>query len=292
MPFQQVTIIGSGLIGGSLGLALKAQGLSKRVVGCDLAEVLDKAQRAGAIDAGHTDLVRACASSDVIVLALPVGGIIDSIARVAKAIAGDTSRDALVTDVGSTKREICAAAERVWGDAAASRFLPGHPMAGKAEGGIEHASAELFRDAPWLFTPFTDMPGGVAAEFIATVKAIGARPVICTAEEHDRVCAYVSHLPQMMATALANVVAEMELEGGSLDANQLAGAGLQTMTRLAASPYAMWRDIALTNADNLAAALLQMEQKLTHIRENLKSPELRAEFEKAQAARAMLNMLK
>lgn len=283
MAFQQVTIIGTGLIGGSLALALKAHGLARRVMGCDRPEVLEQARRLGAIDDVSPDVVQACAGSDLIVLAMPVGGIIDGIARIAKVVEGTT----LVTDVGSTKREICDAAKKAWGEAAASRFLPGHPMAGKAEGGIENASADLFRGAPWLFTPLQD-PAGPAADLVAAIRAIGAHPLLCGVAEHDRVCAYVSHLPQMMATALANVVDEMAREAEGPDATQLAGAGLRSMTRLAASPYAMWRDIALTNADNIAEALLKMEQKLAHLRENLKSPELRAEFEKAQAARAML----
>jgi prephenate dehydrogenase len=190
-----------------------------------------------------------------------------------------------VTDAGSTKREICAAAERVWGGDAAQRFLPGHPMAGKAEGGIEQATAGLFTDAVWLFTPFSQDPSPQARRLMDVTAEIGARPLACDAAAHDRICAYVSHLPQMMATALATLVAENE---GALDPNQLAGAGLRSMTRLAASPYSMWRDIALTNADNIEAALLAMEQKLAYIRENLKSPELRAEFEKARAARAVL----
>lgn len=255
--------------------------MCERVVGYDRAEVLEQAQRIGAIDAGQADLSRACGGSGVIVLALPVAAIIDSLARVAEVM----SETSLVTDVGSTKREICAAAERVWGAEAGNRFLPGHPMAGKAAGGVEHADAGLFVNAPWIFTPLQE-PSGPAAGFIAGVQAIGAHPVRCSAEEHDRVCAYVSHLPQMMAIGLANVVDEMTEAG--LEPNRFAGAGLRSMTRLAASPYAMWRDIALTNADNLADALLQMEQKLAHIRENLKSPELRAEFEKAQAACTML----
>ena len=287
MPLQQVTIIGTGLIGGSLAMALKARRSVLRVVGCDREDVLEQALSAGAIDQAQTDLGAACAGSDLVVLALPVSGIIDTIARIAKIVYPET----LVTDVGSTKREICAAAERAWGGEASQRFLPGHPMAGKAEGGIANASADLFQGTPWLFTPLSSgTPSGAATDFMDAVKTFGAHPLLCTAEEHDRVCAYVSHLPQMLSTALANVVAEQEDEHGEegIAPTQLAGTGLRSMTRLAASPYAMWRDIALTNADNLAAALLQVEQKLAHIRENLKSPELRAEFERAQAARAVL----
>ncbi|HUS19004.1 MAG TPA: prephenate dehydrogenase/arogenate dehydrogenase family protein, partial [Terriglobales bacterium] len=195
---------------------------------------------------------------------------------------------ALVTDVGSTKREICETAKKVWGEGASARFLPGHPMAGKAEGGIENANATLFHDAAWLLAPLQEPLAENAANLVGALQAIGARPMMCGIEEHDRMCAYVSHLPQLVATALANVVDETELRSGELGSHHLAGAGLRSMTRLAASPYSMWRDIALTNADNIAEALQKMEQKLAHLRENLKSPELRAEFEKAQAARAML----
>ena len=283
MKYTQITIVGTGLIGGSFALALKSRGLAQRIVGCDRAEILRQAERAGAIDAGQIDLAAACAGSELVMLATPVGAIIDLLPRIAPILGANS----LVTDVGSTKREICATAERVWGRNAAQRFLPGHPMAGKAEGGVEHATAELFNNAVWLFTPLSQERTPPAQHLMDVTEKIGARPLVCDADAHDRICAYVSHLPQMMATALASLVAETDEEEG-LDPNQLAGAGLRSMTRLATSPYSMWRDIALTNADNIEAALLKMEQKLAHIRENLQSPELRAEFEKARAARAVL----
>ncbi|HUS19316.1 MAG TPA: prephenate dehydrogenase/arogenate dehydrogenase family protein, partial [Terriglobales bacterium] len=134
MHFKQITIVGTGLMGGSLGLAFKANALAGRIIGCDRDGILTIAQKLGAIDEAFTDLALACGGSDLIVLAMPVGAIIDTLGRLPK-----LSAEALVTDVGSTKREICETAKKVWGEGASARFLPGHPMAGKAEGGIENA---------------------------------------------------------------------------------------------------------------------------------------------------------
>jgi prephenate dehydrogenase len=278
MKIRQLTIIGTGLIGGSLGLALKGRGFAGRVVGCDRAEVLRRAKRRKAIDAGSVDPVQAAAGSDVVVLAAPVGQIMDLIERLGLRL---PSR-ALVTDTGSTKMEIVARARAVFGAAAAQRFLGGHPMAGKAEAGIEHADADLFRGAPWWFTP---QPGqkvgeGLSAEFMKLVTRVGAKPVLLDAERHDRLCAWVSHLPQMLSTALA---AALEEESGSdPELKNVRGRALGDMTRLAASPYSMWRDIALTNSANIEVALLRVEQELAHIRENLRTAELRDEFEHAR----------
>ncbi|MGH9651790.1 MAG: prephenate dehydrogenase, partial [Terriglobales bacterium] len=277
MKIQQITIIGAGLIGGSLALALKRSGFPGRVVGCDKGEVLERAQARGAIDAGIADPVQAVAGSDVVVLAAPVGQIMDLLERIGPRLAPQ----ALMTDVGSTKVEILARARAVFGAESPRRFLGGHPMAGKEHSGIEHADAELFQGAPWIFTP---QPGqnvgqGLCGEFLELVKRVGAKPVLLDAERHDRLCAWVSHLPQMVATALAAAIEEEFGDDSELQA--VSGRALSDMTRLAASPYAMWRDIALTNTANIEAALAKLEQKLAHIRENLKTAELREEFEKA-----------
>src|SRR5512140_3585069 len=135
---QQITIIGTGLIGGSLALALKKRGFGGRIVGCDRAAVLAQAKKLGAIDAGIDDPQQASQGSDVVVLATPVGGIIDLLERLGPVLPPET----LLTDVGSTKSEIVARARHVFGDRAAHRYLPGHPMAGKEFGGIVHADPD------------------------------------------------------------------------------------------------------------------------------------------------------
>ncbi len=296
---RQVTIIGTGLIGGSLALGLKQRALAGRIVGCDRAAVLAQARARGAIDHGEEDARRACEGSDVVVLATPVGSIIDLLERLGPTLPPAT----LLTDVGSTKAEVVARAQDIFGEAAAARFLPGHPMAGKEIGGIEQADAELFRGAVWLFTPAdgrwpmgdgqstSDRESAVShapsashqRAFVSAVQTLGARVVTMEAARHDRLCAWISHLPQMLSTALAAALEE-EL-GGDPEVHAIGGRALREMTRLAQSPYSMWRDIALTNSANLQQALLRLEQRLAHLRENLRTRELETEFEQARRFR-------
>src|SRR5580765_4813326 len=149
MAFKQVTIIGTGLIGGSLGLALKKRRLVSRVIGCDRAPVLERAKDCGAIDAGVTNPADAVRGSNLVVLATPVLAILDHIDRLAPSLTPST----LVTDVGSTKLEVVKRATKSFGKTAGQRFLAGHPMAGKEQAGVEFADADLFEGAAWLFTP-------------------------------------------------------------------------------------------------------------------------------------------
>ncbi len=285
--FKQITIIGTGLIGGSVALAAKNHGLARRVVGCDRAETLEHAQRLGAIDSGSTDPAQVCAGSEVVVLATPVGAILDFVERIAPRLPPDV----LITDVGSTKKEIVAKAREALGRDAGKRFLPGHPMAGKERSGIEQADSELFVGAVWLFTP---IPVGNASctagatgaapgqwrgtEWISLVEKLGAKAAFMDVERHDRLCAWISHLPQMIATAFASTLEDHV--GDDAEIKAIGGRALRELTRIAASPYSMWRDIAMTNSENIEEALLHMEQKLAYLRENLKTAGLREEFER------------
>jgi prephenate dehydrogenase len=281
MAFKQVTIIGTGLIGGSLGLALKKRQLAGRIIGCDRAPVLERAHECGAIEAGTTNPADAVRGSDLVVLATPVIPILDLIGRLGPVLPAKT----LVTDVGSTKLEIVQRAAKSFGRNAAHRFLAGHPMAGKEHAGVEFADANLFEGAAWLFTP---LPGqhvhaGLCGEFIHCAEKMGAKIAVVDAADHDRFCAWISHLPQMISTALAAaLVDEFGADAPVLD---IGGRALREMTRISSSPYSMWRDIAITNKNNLADALQKMEQRLAHIRENLDSRELAAEFERAHRLR-------
>lgn len=285
--FKQITVIGTGLIGGSVALAAKQRGLVGKVVGCDRPEVLERARRAGAIDDGSSDPLRAVAGSEVVVLATPVGAILDLIDRIAPKLPPGV----LLTDVGSTKKEILERARAVLGRDAGKRFLPGHPMAGKERSGIEQADADLFEGAVWLFTPVavgnpscTAGGGGATqetwrgSEWVALVERLGAKSIFMDADRHDRLCAWISHLPQMISTALAGTLVEQV--GDDPDVKAIGGRALKEMTRIAASPYSMWRDIAMTNTQNLEEALLKLEQKLAYLRENLKTAGLREEFER------------
>jgi prephenate dehydrogenase len=277
MPVRQITIIGVGLIGSSFALALKKHGFAGRIIGCDRAPVLERARSKAAIDTGHTDPADAVRGSQIIVLATPVSGIIDLIDRLAPALPPKT----LLTDVGSTKAEVLQRAKTVFGKNTGVRFLAGHPMAGKEQSGVEFADPDLFQGAAWFVTPVAGQKvyDGLSGEYLEWVEKIGARIASMEAKEHDQLCAWISHLPQMISTALAAALVEEYGEDAPL--LEAGGRALREMTRTSSSSYSMWRDIALTNKLNIRTALMKLEQHLAHIRENLDTRELAVEFERA-----------
>ena len=281
MPIRQITIIGTGLIGGSLGLALKKSRFAGRIIGCDRAPVLERARNKAVIDDGHTNPTDAIRGSQIIVLATPVSGIIDLIERLGPVLPPKT----LLTDVGSTKAKVLERAQKVFQKHTGVRFLAGHPMAGKEQAGVEFADPDLFRGAAWFVTP---LPGqkiydGLSGEYLEWVEKIGARIASMDDGEHDQLCAWISHLPQLISTALAAALVDEYGEDAPL--LEAGGRALREMTRTSSSPYPMWRDIALTNQKNIQTALLKLEQHLTHIRENLDTRELAMEFERAHQLR-------
>ena len=281
MPIRQITIIGTGLIGGSFALALKRRKFAGRIVGCDRDAVLEKAQMRGAIDAGFSNPGDAVRGSQVVVLATPVLAIVDLIERVGPVLAAQS----LLTDVGSTKSLVVERALKVFGKNAGKRFLPGHPVAGKELSGVDYADPDLFHNAVWFLTPLPgqDIHQGLFAEFAGWIDQVGARVAVLPPDEHDRLCGWISHLPQMISTALAATLVEEFGEEAPLLA--AGGRALQEMTRISASPYSMWRDIAISNKKNLEDALLKLEQRLAHIRENLGTRQLAEEFEQAHQLR-------
>jgi prephenate dehydrogenase len=281
MAFRQVTIIGTGLIGGSLGLALKKRQLAGRIIGCDRAPALERAKKCGAIEAGMIRVMDAISGSDLVVLATPVIPILDLIDKLGPV----RSSRILVTDVGSTKADIVQRASKAFGEIAGQRFLAGHPMAGKEQAGVEFADADLFEGAAWLFTPLPgqNVHAGQCGEFIHCAEKMGAKIAVVDPADHDRVCAWISHLPQMISTALA--AALVDEFGPNAPVLDIGGRALREMTRISGSPYSMWRDVAITNRKNLSDVLLKMEQRLAHIRENLDSKQLAEEFEKAHQLR-------
>lgn len=274
---RQITIVGTGLIGGSLALALKQYGFAGTIVGCDKRFVLDAALERKAIDRAEADLERAVISSDVVVLATPIGTILSQFESIAPSLPAST----LITDTGSTKQMFVERALMVFGDEAWKRVLPGHPMAGKEHSGVEHADARLFQDAVWLITPIVpnQQYTPLQEEFTEMLRAIGARIVVLDAPRHDQLVAWISHLPQMISTALTSVLRE-EL-GDDEAVMEIGGRALHEMTRIAHSPYSMWRDVALTNSENLEQVILRFEQQMTYLRENLRGPALRQLFESA-----------
>jgi prephenate dehydrogenase len=277
MIFKQVTIIGTGLIGGSLGLALKKRRLAGYIVGCDRAPALERARERGVIDDAAVNPADAVRGSEVVVLATPVLAILDLIDRLGPALPAQT----LVTDVGSTKAQIVQHATKAFGRTAAQRYLAGHPMAGKENAGVDFADPDLFEGAAWMFTPLPrqNVHAGISGEFVQCVEKLGALVAVLKADDHDRLCAWISHLPQMISTALAaTLVDEFGEDAPLLD---IGGRALRELTRISASPYSMWRDIAISNRDNLSDAMSKLEQRLAHLRENLGTKQIADEFERA-----------
>jgi prephenate dehydrogenase len=277
VPIRQITIVGTGLIGGSFALALRKRKFAGKIVGCDRESALKKAKMRGVIDDGFAEPGDAVRGSQLVMLATPVLAIVDLIGRLGPAMPAST----LLTDVGSTKAAVVERALRVFGKNAGKRFLGGHPMAGKENSGVDYADADLFQNAVWFLTPLPEqnLNHGILAEFAGWIDQIGARIAMLPAEDHDRLCAWISHVPQMISTALAAaLVEEFGEEAPLLPAG---GRALREMTRIAASPYSMWRDIAISNRKNVEDALLKVEQRLAHIRENLASRALAEEFDLA-----------
>jgi prephenate dehydrogenase len=282
---ERIAIIGTGLIGASVGLALKASGFPGHIAGWDANPAeLQAALGAGAIDQALTKNEALDPDiADLFVLATPVLAVLDWM----QPLAAGLHEDQLVTDVGSTKSEIAAMASKLFNQPGRAHFLPGHPMAGKESGGARLAEPTLFNGATWLFTPIA-APSPLAADWRALVAGFGAHVRDLEVAQHDAVCAWVSHLPQMVSTALAALLQdEFAADAEGMAAVQaIGGRALRETTRLGASPYSMWRDVAMTNTANVATTLLALEQRLAHLRENLRTPELRDEFQRANLFRA------
>src|SRR5580700_2170877 len=283
---ERILIVGTGLLGASTGLALRTHGFAGEVIGWDRdPAALQTALRLGAFTSAAQDPLPAAKESDLIVLAAPVLAILDWMSQ----LAGVLGPHQLVTDVGSTKQRITEAATAHYNQPGRAAFLPGHPMAGKEVSGAGHAEGELFRGAVWLFTPdnaFAPEPKAVAAtvEFRALVEGFGCRTLDMDAARHDELLAWVSHLPQFLSTAFSALL-EDEF-GGDAEMRAIGGRALRETTRLGSSPYSMWRDVALSNTDPIAASLHALEQRLAHLRENLRTPELKEEFATANEFRS------
>jgi prephenate dehydrogenase len=270
VPFPRVAILGTGLIGGSFGLALRKHFPDISIVGFDRAETSHAALARGAVLEAAGDLATAVRGADLVYVALPLGATIEAL----PAIAAAAKDAALVTDAGSTKAVICRAAKTAF--AGGARFLGGHPMAGKETSGITRADAELFSRARYALIGSEDDPDPRVQEFAALVHSLRAQPMWTDAETHDWAVGVVSHLPQLLAVALARVVQDETDETGL--PLSLAGPGLQDMLRLAGSPYGLWRDVAHTNTENIARALDRLEQAVEYLRTRLTSKELEQEF--------------
>ncbi|HUX10967.1 MAG TPA: prephenate dehydrogenase [Terriglobia bacterium] len=282
--FKRIAIIGLGLIGGSWALALKDLGYAARRVGYDRhPDVLHNAIASGAVHEGAQDVDKAVRDADLVILAAPVGKILELLTQ----LKSSAPSHALITDVGSTKRLILERAKEL--PAGGPLFLGGHPLAGKEHSGFAHADAALFKNACYALIPSAEksMGDARAKAFLRLVESLGARPYVTDAASHDLAVAYLSHMPQLLSTGLAGMVAEKVGEG-SLPL-ELAGSGFRDLTRLAESPYSLWRDICLTNIENIQSALEAMIQKLDRIKTHLSTRELESEFDQARKLREKLH---
>ena len=289
---SRITILGTGLIGGSFALALKKYARDVRICGWDRAEVLKQARSASIVDEAFSgSLAPALGSADLVFIALPIGVTLDLLPEIAKL----APKHALVTDACSTKLRIVQDAAEHF-TAATGLFLGGHPMAGREVAGLSNADADLFRNAPYALITDPAAQDGAAAErdprisaFVKLLEKIGARPMWLGAQQHDYAVGMVSHLPQLAAVALGSFLYD------HLDENGLpitvAGPGLRDSLRLAGSPYSTWRDIVLTNRDVLSAALDLYSRKLDDLRERLNSRELEADFDAANELYKLLRGL-
>ncbi len=257
---RTVGIVGVGLIGGSFGLALRKAGFKGELIGVSSGAAISAGIKAGAIDRGGT-LEEAARAADLIYLSQPVDRILSTIPALAKA----EQRDCLITDAGSTKARIVAAAAAAHLDP----FLGGHPLAGKEQRGVEAADPDLFQHRPYVLTPTTTETDRMS-EFRSWLKRIGARVIDMRPTEHDETVALTSHLPQLLSSALAATLAKEE--NGNLD--QVFGPGLVDMTRLALSTPELWKSILSTNSEAVNRALDSFLHCLNELRASIGAPEL------------------
>lgn len=245
---DRLLIAGVGLIGASLGMALRERGLVGEIVGLGRsAENLRVARRRGAIDRSERDPVRASRDVDLVVVATPVGSIAPLVATLARTL----PVSAVITDAGSVKGSVVAAVEQALGRTA-SRFCGSHPIAGTELAGARAATHDLFAGRRCVLTPTATTTATARRRVRALWKAAGMRVEELPAARHDQLYALVSHLPQTLATALVNAVVEAEPAGRALT---YAGSGFRDVTRIAKSSAVMWRDILLANRTQILAAL-------------------------------------
>jgi prephenate dehydrogenase len=243
-PFRRLAIVGVGLIGGSILQAAKQSWPSMDIVAIDVHDKLSNA-----------------AGAELVVLSAPIRRNIALLPE----LSSHVSAGAVVTDTGSTKRAIAAAAAAI----PALTFIGGHPMAGAARGGAANGRADLFKGRPWILTPRSDHPPAAVARLEAFITGLGAVPRVMTPDLHDRFVGAVSHLPQLTASALMHVVGRLAGDAGL----EIAGAGLLDTTRLATSPPDIWKDVAATNDDVLREALDSLIRTLTDLRDTLETGE-------------------
>ena len=282
--FKTVTIIGVGLIGGSLGFAIKALPDPPRIIGFSRREqTVQKALELGAIDEGATSIAQAVRDSDLVFIATPISVIVETIRETAKyAKAGS-----LITDVGSTKGKIVKSVEDFLPEGVS--FIGGHPMAGSEQQGVSFASASLFKNSYYLLTPTQKTDAVTFQRLHSLLTGIGAQVLAIDPEKHDKIVSTISHLPHILSAALVNQANQQTRESKNL--LLVAAGGFRDMTRIAASSPDMWRDICMDNAEAILEAMDEFSATLAVFKKDLQEQNkqgLYSEFKQAQSARTDL----
>jgi len=285
---QRVAILGTGLIGGSFGRALRRYTPDMYITGWDREDVAQQLKTSGAVNESLSGAIEpAIRGADLIYLALPIGVTLDILPEVAQ----NAAPHALVTDASSTKLRICTAAAELFEDEESTPiFLGGHPMTGRELSGFAQSDADLFQKATYALigSPGEDRDPRIVA-FTKILEKIGARPLWLGAQQHDYAVGLASHLPQLAAVALGSFLYDRLDENGL--PITLAGPGLRDSLRLAGSSYATWRDIVLTNKEVLSAALDLYARRLDDLRDRLGSRDLEADFDAANELYRLLRSL-
>ncbi|MCD5398078.1 prephenate dehydrogenase [candidate division NPL-UPA2 bacterium] len=280
----RIAIVGVGLIGGSLGLALKKQNLVKEVVGIGRRqESLDKAIQVGAVDRVTLSLEEGVKNVDLVVVATPVGLITEMIKRMITAL----PQGAIITDVGSTKEKIVQQVDRILPEGIS--FVGGHPLAGSEKRGVGEARADLFENSVCVLTPGEKTSSETSKIVKLLWEGVGAKVLLMKPKEHDFLLAATSHLPHLLAATLVNLMDDLSKKDDRLPS--LIAGGFKDTTRIAASFPELWRDICLDNRDNLTAMIDKFKELLEEVREHISNEDsvlLGEDFAKAKAFRDKL----
>ncbi len=276
---KQVTIVGLGLIGASLGLALKQLKNPPRVIGNDVQfDAATHASKVKAVDKVERNLAEAVANAEVVVIATPLSAI----SPVLRAIAGNLPQGCVVTDTGSTKRQVVRLAQEILPPSVS--FVGGHPMTGKATSGVEEPDASLFTDTVYCLTPTASTAESAVGKVASMVQEIGSFAYFLDPSEHDGLVAGISHLPYLVSSSLMQVLAT---ERSWREMSELAAGGFEITTRLSGRDPKMYDDIMASNADNVARFLDRLIAELSATRDKLQNgqPKLLPDLEAAQKAR-------
>lgn len=281
---KEIAIVGVGLIGGSLGMAIKELPDAPQVVGTSRSiQTINKALEVGAIDRGTTSIKDAVANADIVIIATPISIIVNMI----KDIAAHLKEGAIITDVGSTKNNIVGSVEEFLPDNI--HFIGGHPMAGSEQQGVSFATATLFKNSYYLLTP-TDNTDTVAFKKLhSLLTSIGSQVLAIDPEKHDKIVSIISHLPHILSASLVNLASRQTRENKNM--LLLAAGGFRDMTRIAASDPGMWRDICIENSKAILMAIEEFRKNLDDFQKDIEQTnyeELWNEFREAQSVRLNL----